>query len=295
MELRNLTGFVAVATHLHFSRAAEQLQMAQPALSQQISALEKELGVKLFHRNTRTVTLSPAGARLLPIATRILDDVETAKLLVHAEDGVVGKIALGFAGVTTTNFIPELARSVRHAHPGVQIALHGQMYSGEVSQRVLAGELDLGLVRMPIQHPQLETHVVDTERLVAVLPPEHPLADQHTIDISALADSQFVTFLGTGGSSVRNTMFRLAREAGFAPHIVQEAEDALTIMQLVAAGVGVTLMPATVATMHQHGVRLVPLSDDVPPLESALTWRRNDKSIALRATLEIAKTIAQPS
>lgn len=290
MELRNLIGFVAVAHHLHFSRAAEQLHMAQPALSQQIAVLEKELGVKLFHRSTRSVTLSEAGTRLLPIATRIVDDVETARLIVHADDGIVGKISLGFAGVTANNLIPQLTRAVRDSHPGVQISLRGQMYSGEVAQRVVSGELDLGLVKLPIRHPQLETRVVDAENLVAVLPPEHPLAGSERIDLADLAQTPFVTFPGTGGSSVRVTLFRLARDAGFTPHIEQEAEDALTIMHLVAAGIGVTLMPQTVATMHRHGVVCIPLSGAQPPIESALAWRRNDKSIALRAVLDVARS-----
>ena len=295
MELRNLIGFVAVANHLHFSRAAEQLHLAQPALSQQIATLEKELGVKLFHRSTRSVTLSEAGARLLPVAKRIVEDVETARLIVHADDGVVGKIALGFAGMTANNVIPQLTRSVKAAHPGIRIALNGQMYSGEVAQYVVEGELDLGLVKLPVRNQQLGSYVVDSEQFVAVLPPEHLLAWRAEIDLEDLRDSPFVTFPGTGGSSVRLAQFRLTREAGFAPHVVQEAEDALTIMHLVAAGIGVTLMPQTVASMHQLGVAVIPLSGDHPPIESALVWRRNDKSVALRAVLEIARSIAPAS
>lgn len=295
VELRHLAGFVGVATHLHFGRAAAQLHIAQPALSQQVAALEKELGVTLFQRSTRSVSLTQAGEQLLPVALRILDDVETAKLVVQAPDGVVGRVSLGFAGASAHNVVPQVTRAVRAAYPGIRLSLLGQMYSGEVIHRVDSRKMDLGLVRLPVKHSQIETFVVQLESLIAALPSDHPLAEKDSIDVADLADSPFVTFPGTGGSSVRDALIRVTHEAGFTPRIVQEAPDSLTILDLVAAGVGVTITVSSVLHLRRSGVVCKPLRGALPRIESALAWRRDNESPALRAVIEVARaTISTP-
>lgn len=293
MEIRHLTGFVAVASHLHFGRAAAQLHIAQPALSQQIATLERELGVKLFRRSTRSVTITQEGERLLPVALRILDDVESAKLVVRAGNGVIGSVVVGFA--RAHDIVPRLTRLVRAQHPGIRLSLFGHMFAGEVVNQLNSRQIDLGIVRLPIKHPQIEHYVVQHESLVAVLPQDHRLADAEDVAIADLADDPFVTFPASRGSSLREIGVRYAIAAGFNPMVAQEAPDSLTILDLIAAGVGVTLTVSSVAHLHRSGIVVKPVRDELPPVETALVWRRDNESAALRAVLTLARnTIRTP-
>ncbi|WP_431969641.1 LysR substrate-binding domain-containing protein [Nocardia sp. bgisy134] len=292
MEFRHLAGFVAVAEELHFGRAAERLHMAQPPLSQQIRALEKELGVALFERNTRSVRLTAAGEVLLPHARKVLDDLELARRAAVASGrGEVGRVSIGFAGASSHESLPTLTRAVRAAHPGIEVRLRGQTYAGAALNLVAARELDLGFVRLPVRREGVAVRVIQYERLVAALPAEHPLADAPDIDVADLADDAFVTFPGTQGSSVRDHLVRTALDAGFTPRIVQEAPDSYTILDLVAAGVGVTLTVSSVQHIHRSGMVYKELRGDVPALASALAWRADNTSRALAAVLEVAEEV----
>lgn len=293
MELRHLQGFIAVAQELHFGRAAAKIHMAQPALSQQIAALERELGAKLFDRNTRSVALTQGGLRLYPLAVKILDDVETAKRAVKSGGSLVGRFSFGFAGASAHAILPRFMRQLREDFPSIHVQLHGQVYSDHAINAVMEGKLDMALVRLPVLAPQVSTRVVQHERLVAVLPSGHRLADQDTIDVVDLKDEPFIAFPGGGGTSVRSAMTTATTEAGFVPNIVQEAPDSFTILDLVGAGVGVTLTVSSVANIvaRMDSVVVRQLRYGAPIIESAIAWRTDNDSIIMKAVQETISSV----
>ncbi|WP_327339669.1 LysR family transcriptional regulator [Streptomyces sp. NBC_01259] len=290
MELRHLSAFVAVAEELHFGRAAKRLQMAQPPLSQQIRRLEKELGVQLFERNTRSVRLTGAGESFLQPVRTVLDDLDVAVRAAKAAGrGEYGRVGIGFAGASSHETLPRLTRAVRAAHPGIELVMTGQTYANVALARVADGSLDLGFVRLPVTQPGVAHRVIDEEELVCALPSDHPLAARDSVCIEALAGEPFVSFPANTGSTVRDATVGACEAAGFNPRVVQEAPDSYTIMALVAAGVGVTLTVTSVQHIQQNGLVYRPLAG--PPIrrQAALAWRADNPSAALRAVLAVAQ------
>lgn len=290
MELRHLSAFITVAEELHFGRAAKRLQMAQPPLSQQIRQLEKELGVQLFERNTRSVRLTSAGESFLAPARTVLDDlgiaVRTAKA---AGRGEYGRVTVGFAGASSHESLPLLTRAVRAAHPGLELVMQGQTYANVALAKVADGSLDLGFVRLPIARPGVEARVIGEEELVCALPSDHPLACRSRIPVEVLAGDPFVTFPAGAGSTVRDATVRACEAAGFHPRVVQEAPDSYTILALVAAGVGVTLTLSSCQHIQQHGLVYRPLAGPPVRLQAALAWRPDNPCAALRTVLAVAE------
>jgi DNA-binding transcriptional LysR family regulator len=295
MELRYLTSFVAVAEELHFGRAAKRLHMAQPPLSHQIRQLEKELGVQLFERNTRSVRLTSAGQSFLEPVRTALEDVAVATRVAKAAGrGEFGRVTVGFAGASSHESLPLLTRAVRAAHPGIELVMLGQTYANVALARVADGSLDLGFVRLPVTQPRVETRAILNEDLVCALPADHALARRKRIPLEALADQPFVSFPSNTGSSLRDATVRVCETAGFSPRVVQEAPDSYTILALVAAGVGVTITLTSCQHIQQTGLVYRPLSGVGVHLQSALAWRSDNPSAALRAVLAAAE-VALPT
>ncbi|GEB47675.1 MULTISPECIES: LysR family transcriptional regulator [Streptomyces] len=292
MELRQLSSFVAVAEELHFGRAARRLNMAQPPLSQQIRRLERELGVQLFERSTRSVRLTGAGASFLPPVRRILEDLRAATRAAEAAGrGESGRVSIGFAGASSHATLPPLTRAVRAAHPGIELVMCGQMYAHRALAEVVDGSLDLGFVRLPVQRPSVSTRVIAEEELVCALWADHPLARRPRIDVADLAGEPFVGFPAGAGSSLREAMTAACERAGHTPRIVQEAPDTHTILALVAMGVGVTLTLTSCMHVQQTGLVYRPLTGPPVLLRSALAWRTDNPSAALHSVLRIAEEV----
>ena len=290
MELRNLRSFIAVAEELHFGRAAERLYMAQPPLSHQIRKLEKELGVQLFERNTRSVRLTSAGESFLEPVRDVLADVDIAvRAAQNAGKGEYGRVTVGFAGASSHESLPLLTRAVRVAHPGIELVMRGQTYADVALSRVADGSLDLGFVRLPVTQPGVESRVIFKEELICALPADHPLAKCKRIQVEALAAEPFVSFPPNCGSTLRDAAQRLCESAGFNPRVVQDAPDSYTILALVAAGVGVTLTLTSCQHIQQNGLVYRPLVEPGPVLQAALAWRSDNPSAALQAVLAVAQ------
>ena len=295
MELRHLTAFLAVAEELHFGRAAKRLQMAQPPLSQQIRQLEKDLGVQLFERNTRSVRLTSAGQSFVDPARAVLDGVDAARRVAGAAGrGEYGRVTVGFAGASSHETLPVLTRAVRAAHPGIELVLSGQIYANVALARVAEGALDLGFVRLPVSHPGVETRVIAEEELVCAVPSDHRLAQRARIPLDELAEEAFVSFPANAGSSLRDVTVAACEGAGFTPRVVQEAPDSHTILALVAAGVGVTLTLSTCQHVQQTGLVYRPLAGPPIRLRAALAWRVDNPSAALRSVLAVAAAALPP-
>lgn len=290
VELRQLRYFVAVAEELHFTRAAERLGMAQPPLSQQIKAIERELGVELFRRTKRRVELTEPGRVLLDGARRTLDEASRAVLDTHrAARGEVGRLSVGFVGAAVAAVLPDILRTHTSRFPDVVLDLH-QCSTAEQVERLRGGRLHVGFLRPPIQEPALVTEVIARERLLVAVSRDHRLADRDAVEPGELASDPFILFPRSHGPGSHDRITRICHEAGFAPEIVQEAVEMQTIAGLVAAGLGVSIVPESVRYLRTEGVRYLPVRGITPTWDLAMAFRRDDDSPILRAFLDVARS-----
>jgi DNA-binding transcriptional LysR family regulator len=254
VELRLLNYFVALAEELHFSRAAARLNMAQPSLSQQIRHLEDELGVALLVRDKRNVALTEPGRLFLASAREILAQVDRSVLQVRrANQGEVGQIDIGIVGsaIYEDTLLKVLSAHRKH-HPEVAIVLH-EMSTGEQLAALREGRILIGFLRPPVKDSRIALLTVFREPLVAVLPPGHLLAAKECLPLSALAEDPFIMFPRNHGQGLLELVLGACAKAGFTPQIAQEAREIHTILGLVAAGFGVSILPQIVCTMGQSG------------------------------------------
>ncbi|AKE92009.1 LysR family transcriptional regulator [Rhodococcus aetherivorans] len=292
MEIRWLQAFVAVAEELHFGRAAARLQMAQSPLSQTVRKLEKDLGVPLFERNTRSVALTAGGHAFLPHAYHILESVETARQATRASaGGVYGRIKIGFTGVLNHLSLPPLTRALRQRYPDIELDLVGRIMTREAVTQLESGALDLAFVGLPVQSTAVATRLIRRESFGAVLPSDHPLAGESEIDLHELADDGFITTPLSAGSALQESAMRACLDAGFRPRVVQEITDPYMILVLVSAGVGVALMTSSIATITPPGTVFVPLAGESVYMHHGIGWSPRRVSPALEVALKVAEEI----
>jgi DNA-binding transcriptional LysR family regulator len=260
VELRHLRYFRAVAEELHFGRAADRLHIAQPPLSQQIRQLERELGVTLLTRTTRSVELTPAGQAYLARAVAILDAVDDAGAQARRiADGIEGRLAIGCVGSATYSLLPRLVRALGETLPGVEVSVRGEMLAPAQLAALAAGEIDLALLRPPVQQDGVVTEVVRRDRLLVALPADHPLIGGDDLRVEDLRDEDFVAHAGHGRSVMSSVVTAVCAEAGFIPRVRHEVMETSTLVTLVAAGLGVAIVPAPTAALDIAGVRYLPL------------------------------------
>ncbi|OEC33049.1 DNA-binding transcriptional regulator, LysR family [Pseudomonas cuatrocienegasensis] len=296
MELRHLRYFVAVAEELHFGRAAELLGISQPPLSQQIQALEQELGVRLFERSNRHVALTDAGRLFLEETRQTLAQVsKSVDVVRRAEQGEIGELQIGFtSSAPFVSIIPQAVFAFRQAFPAVHLNLQ-EMTSREVSQALVDKKLQVGMIR-PLELPaELDAVELLREPLVALLHAGHPLAgeQEHGLSLAELAAEPFVFFPRSYGSGLYGQLFNLARQAGFSPRITQEAHEALTIIGLVAAGLGVSVLPSSFRRIRIDGVVFRTLLDADATTAVWLVKRRQERSPLAQAFIDLLTREAQ--
>lgn len=291
MEISQITAFLAVAEELHFGRAAQRLHSAQPPLSRTIRRLEKQLGATLFERNTRNVRLTSAGEALLGPAREILDACRLAEIAVAAAGrGQVGRVRIGFAGVSSHLLIGRWAKLVRHTHPGIEFVLDSSAFASEALNKLLDGTLDIGLVRWIFTPPGIASRVILNEDFVVALPTDHPLAGRDGVRIEELATEPWVTLPAEPGSALRDSLQRAAHDAGFTPRIVQSAPDSMALMALVSAEVGCALTVSSVAeNVNNPDVVFLPLVGGPSTLQLRIAWRADDDNAALREVLRLSE------
>ncbi|HCF2343190.1 LysR substrate-binding domain-containing protein [Pseudomonas paraeruginosa] len=281
MELRHLRYFIAVAEELHFGRAAERLGISQPPLSQQIQALEEEISARLFERTNRRVELTDAGRLFLDESRQVLAQVDKAVLLARrAHLGELGELKIGFtSSAPFTSTIPSSIHAFRKAYPEVHLDLQ-EMSSRQVLRALLEESLQVGVIR-PLALPDT-VHSVELfrEPLVAVLRADHPLAagSEDGLAIAALAEEPFVFFPRSYGTGLYDQVIALTRQAGFSPRIAQEASEAMTIIGLVSAGLGVSILPASFRRTRVDGVVYRTLGDPEATTAVWLVRRQNEGS-----------------
>jgi DNA-binding transcriptional LysR family regulator len=274
MDLRHLRYFVVLAEQRHFGRAAEMLNIAQPPLSQQIKALEDELQVTLFDRSMRPIELTPAGKTLLREARQILQQVTRAQAMTkHAGRGQEGNLVIGVTGSAAAEFLPPILSAFLERWPMVNLSLR-EMSSPAQLEALEKGDIHIGFVRPPVIDDRLEIRLVNQEPFMVALPANHPKANAAAIALTDLGDSPIVIFDRDEAPGFRDLIMHLCQSGGYFPSRVQEAHQMLTMLTLVAACVGVALVPRSARRLALENVVFKPLLNDSPLIELYAVWPR---------------------
>ncbi len=284
MELHQLTYFEAVARHLHFTRAAAELNVAQPSVSQQIRKLETELGATLFDRTRRGVALTDAGRLFLPRARAVLEQVDLARAEVHELSSLRrGTLRVGAPPSIGTHVFPGVLATFSRRYPGIALVFR-EGGSLTLTQRLVEGELDLAVVIQPIHHPALEMVPLLDERLCLAVPGGHRLAGHDAVELAALRDEPFV-MLREGVYDLRDQTLAACRRAGFEPRIALDGSEMDSVLRFVGAGLGVAIVPETVLPVRRGPAAPGGAPESVPgaPLGVLLA------DPTLRRTLAIAR------
>jgi DNA-binding transcriptional LysR family regulator len=295
MELRHLRYFVAVAEELHFTRAAERLGIKQPPLSSQIRQLEREMGTPLFRRETRGVKLTEAGALLFDEARRILDQVERAKVGVQSRArGETGHIHLGFAGATyLQRLVLSIIRAYRERFPGVVLSPE-QSNTARLIAALHGGEIDVAFVRPPIIDGEgIALDPLIDEPMMIVLPEWHPDAGDPSMPLAALAQETLILFPRTIGPGLHDAIIASCQRAGFSPKLGQEASQTVSIVHMVAAGFGVSVVPQSLQRIHAEGAGCLNIEGEAPRAPISLAYRRDDRSTIVRNFVGLARHAAR--
>lgn len=293
MDIRQLRYFIAVAEELNFSRAARRLHMSQPPLSQQIKAVEDELGTTLLERNRRSVRLTEPGRLFLRQARAIVAQLDDAGDEVRrAARGEAGEIRLAFTGsVPMFAPFPRFIQAFRERSPGVRVEM-GHLSSGAQLQALADRRIDVGFLRPSHQFapgPDIETRCIWEDELLAVLPAGHRLARARGgVRMADLAGESFILFPRGIGCGVHDHVMGLASQAGFAPRVAQEAREGVTILALVAAGTGISILPDTYRNATVPGVVMRPIAAANAKSQLLVAWRAGDRSPLLGRFLAMA-------
>jgi DNA-binding transcriptional LysR family regulator len=294
IDLRRLRYFVVAAEEQNISRAAERLRIAQPPLSAQIKQLETELGVKLFDRMSRGVSLTEAGRLLLGEARRIFVQLDqTVDFVRRVGDGRVGRLAIGFLPSAAHNVLPSVLREFRERFPNVELSLQ-EMGPDEEVQKLRNKQIDAGFLYLPVDETDLKCKPVLREPFVVALPDAHPLTAETQVEMRQLAEEPFILPPQHHVPACYGHIMEACRRAGFFPKAVQKDVRLMqTIVGLVAGGLGVALVPASLQNLGRIGVTYKRIKDLSLAVEMGVVWRPDNASTVLRAFLEIVEEIAK--
>ncbi len=285
-----LRSFVVLADERHFGRAAERLNVSQPALSKRLQRLEEVVGGTLVRRRYRDVRLTEAGRMLLERAPLLLRDTERAiELSRGVARGEAGRLRIGFGVASITRLLPEVLLRFRRLYPRVQIEMRDMSSLGQ-AEALRRGEIDVGFVRHPLGDPDVESLPILRERLAAAVRSRSAWRERE--GLRALAAEPFVVCSRSVSASYYDHVMALCRAAGFAPRVVAEISDLFSLLQLVRAGVGVALVPSAAAAMRLPGVRLKEVDHPAAAWKIDLARRRRDHGPLVDAFVRVAREIS---
>ena len=301
MDLRHLRYFVAVAEAGHMTRAAAELGMQQPPLSQQISALEKRLGLRLFDRHPKGVSLTDAGRHLLVEARHMLAEMAALeRRMAGVANGQRGSLAVAFTSSAAAHrFVPLALRECRHRYPDIALTL-SENNAAELIEAVAGSRLHCGLLRVPVARPPgLSFEPLLYEKVLVALPLDHRLARKtatgkpRTLKIAELRGERLILVRRPGAPGLYGNLMALCEKQGFQPQVVAEVERMMTNLNLVASGVGISVVPASMQGTHAHAISYHPLAA-ATALDAPLTlvWRTADASPATSTFVSLLKSLA---
>jgi DNA-binding transcriptional LysR family regulator len=292
IELRQLRYFLAVAEHLNFTRAAEQMGIAQPPLSQHILALERQLNVKLFVRSRREVALTPEGEALVSFARRLNNTTQMAAEVVQAiARGEDGPLALGAIFSSIYAVIPRILPPFIQEYPKVKLHLQEMTISQQITA-LRDHRIDAGILRGPINERGFDAITLFQEPFVAVVPAGHRLGNECTLTLAQIADQPLIRIYPTANRDFSRRMFGALLDRGHKLNIVQEVSDTHTLIGLVAAGVGISLVPASLQTIQVAQVKYIPLREKTPMTTLQLVYNKENVSAVLRNFVRMVESLA---
>jgi DNA-binding transcriptional LysR family regulator len=291
MELKHLRFVIALAEELHFGRAAARLYISQPPLSQHIKRLENELGTKLFVRTKRKVQLTEAGEILVEQGRRILTDVDRAiQSVANVGHGESGSLRIGSLN-SARHTLPDAIRVFARKYPHVRIDLLG-IPASERIEALRAGRIDIGFLDLPMEDPYLAVKPLFSDPLVAAFPHHHRLAARKTVPIAALSSERFLLISRRAKPAIHNAIISMCQKAGFSPQIAQEVDDLQSMATMVAAGVGVSIVAASVQPFQRDEIALRTLQPSGPLIGVGAAYRRDNPSNVLCLFLQILDRLA---
>lgn len=290
-ELRHLRTFVTVAQRGSFTRAADDLHIAQQAVSQQIRSLERTLGVKLLTRNSRLVSLTTEGTVFLADAKRVLATANRASRRVQAaRRGELGSLRIGYTLTTAWDTMPSLLSELAERLPQLKVEAR-EVFGGDIADLLSSGRYDLALAPATNYPPDIRRHTLRREPLQVALGEKHPLAENATIGLRALSEAQFELWPHAMAPGFYDTVLGACRAAGFEPRLDDRATGN-TVWGYIARGRGVGLINGSLAKQLPRGIKLVDIADPPPSLAIDAVWLRDDDSPVLARTLEVLEVYA---
>ena len=291
LELRHLRYFCAVARELNFSRAAEQLHIAQPPLSRQIRDLEEELGGELLDRRSRPLKLTPAGRFFQVQAQQVLDRVAEVKAATaRIAGGSRTWFALGFVPSTLYGSLPEVIRRFREGQPAVELSLF-EMTTTQQIDALKAGRIDVGIGRLPMEDDQIIGDLIRREAVVAALSARHRRANHKTLTLAKLEAEPLLLYPANPRPSYADQVLEMFHSRGLHPKIALEANEVQTAIGLVVSGLGYALVPESVKGLHRDGVKYIPLSDKGVSTPIIMNRRKEDDSELTNHFREIVRSL----
>jgi DNA-binding transcriptional LysR family regulator len=288
VELKHLASFVCVAEHLSFVRAAKQLHLSQPALSNQIQKLEEELGVQLLLRNRRAVRLTDTGSVFLTDARATL--IQARQAVERAQKsarGEIGRLRVGFVSSAALEMVPGIVVAFRKEYPNIGLDLMNLRTVSQV-KKLIGKSIDIGFLRLPLSNDQLKITVIHREPFVLILPKGHRLARSKQLHLSELKNEPFVAYGRRWAPGFFDAVVQMCTRSGFSPNIVQETGEMYTAIALVAAGAGVALLPKSVVLAQSKNIIIKPLRECAEFSEIALATRKDNHSPLVRQFLSMA-------
>lgn len=294
MEMRHLRYFVAVAEHLHFGKAAAELRIAQPSLSHQIRQLETELQTELLHRTKRRVQMTEAGRLFLEQAREILAHTVRATLVARrAVQGTAGRLRVGLAHWMDVANLIEIIKQLERRQPGIQLEM--RLMSATSQLTALSDQrLDVGFVPPPIPK-QLNGEIVASEPFVVALPFHHRLSTTPSIPLAALSDEPFILFPRESMPHLYDRAIEICNEVGFTPNVREEIDQPDLMLRLVAAGLGISLVPSSACKAPRPGVALRMLEPSRRVLDTAVVWPKHASAPVLNLFLEAVRAVFNAS
>ncbi len=279
LEFRHLRYFLALADELHYGRAAQRLAISQPPLSVAIQQLEASVGARLFDRDSKGVRLTPAGEAFRGSSQALLDRAEDACALAReVQAGEVGRLRLGFVGSTLFNGLSSWLQAFQAGHAKVEVVVV-ELNSQDQIDALLAEDLDLGLVHTDRLPPALASTPLYSEPFFACLPAGHPLAALEAIPLAALSDQPFILFSRKGSPDYHARIVDICRQHGFYPRLQHEGRHWLSVVSLVAQGMGVSIVPAAFRQAGIQGAEFRPLAEAIEPSAVFAAWRRDAPAV----------------
>lgn len=295
MKLHHLRYFLVLAEELHFGRAATRLAITQPPLSGAIKAMEYELGALLFERDSKRVSLTATGAAFRAEAQHILERLERAADVARAvAGGKRGRIHVGFTGSMVYRELPAIMLHFNRAEPDVEVVLR-ELSTAPQLEEIVRGELDAGFVNVSTVPHGLRGLPLVTDHFVCCLPANHRLGRRRSLRLQELAQERFVMFARDVAPANHDNVLAVFSRAGVQPQLVHAARQWLTVIAMVAHGLGVALVPSSLAASRVADVVFIPLAHLPSPSAASLVWRAEDSNVALQRFLDVAREVLAQS